>query len=108
MSEDGRSRYPPSLTSRELKDIQQWERRHRVPVVRRLLWEVFRLRAVALTAHQYEGMTRDQAFQTAKMIGEILRRDLDKLAIIQERKQQTMELLNVRAPRDKKAREERG
>jgi hypothetical protein len=59
MGEDGRRRMPPSLTSEELRAIQAWERTHRSPAVRRLLWEVFRLRIIVRRAAQVAEMLGD-------------------------------------------------
>lgn len=109
MSGDSLRRFPPSLTSEELRDIQQWERKHRIPVVRRLLWEIFRLHSIALTARQYEEMTRRHAMQTAQIIGADLKQKLEELPLIREREDWSRQLLTGKAsPQDKKkARQER-
>ena len=48
----GKRRMPPSLTSDELRQIQNRERESPSEDVRRLLWEVFRLRIVARSAYR--------------------------------------------------------
>lgn len=52
---------PPSLTGEELRAIQDWERTHRSPAVRRLLWEVFRLRIVVKRVAQVVELLGDPA-----------------------------------------------
>jgi hypothetical protein len=88
MGEDGRRKMPASLTSEELRAIQAWERTHRSPVVRRLLWEVFRLRAIALRADQFEALAREipsiRDGQTIGLLADALRRDLERLPLIRE------------------------
>ena len=68
--------------------IQKWERTHRSTVVRRLLWEIFRLRAIALRADQYEEMTRSRNVgdPASVLISECLREDLDELPLIKEKR----------------------
>lgn len=88
---------PPSLTSEELRAIQVWERTHRSPVVRRLLWEVFRLRVIALCADQFEAMASDvpgvRHGQVIGGIAEILRQALDELPLIKEKREREDRLL---------------
>ena len=93
MAEYGKRRMPPSLTSDELREIQAWERSNPSPVVRRLLWEIFRLRAIALTARQYEEMTRRPGNSTESLIGQSLRDSLNELPLIQERMESVRETL---------------
>jgi hypothetical protein len=97
MAEDGKRKMPPSLTSEELQAIQAWERTHRSPVVRRLLWEVFRLRAIASLADQFEAMAREIPSvtdgQTIGIIADALRRDLEQLPLIQEKRERDDRIL---------------
>ncbi len=67
MGEDGKRKMPPSLTGEELRAIQDWERTHRSPAVRRLLWEVFRLRIVVRRASQVAEMLGDPRRQPAPL-----------------------------------------
>jgi len=88
MGEGGKRKMPPPLTSEELQAIQDWERTHPSPAVRRLLWEVFRLRTIALRADQFEALAREipgvRDGQTIGIIADALRRDLEQLPLIQE------------------------
>lgn len=90
MGEDGERKVPPSFTREELRAIQDWERTHRSPTVRRLLWEVFRLRAIALRADQFESMAREvpgvKHNQTIHLAGNALREALEQLPSIQEKR----------------------
>lgn len=72
------SRFRPSLTREQLHDIGKRRDAQDVP---RLLWEIARLRAVALRA--------DQLIRSADTSGSVaaaLRAELDELACIEEAK----------------------
>jgi len=90
-------RWPPSLTAEELRRIQEWERTHQSPVIRRLLWEVARLRGVALRANQFEEVMRSGGhithFNSNHLIGDALRKELDELPAIKEQRKWQEELL---------------
>lgn len=94
MGKNGYRVLPPSLTSAELKEMQRMDRS---PTVRRLLWEVFRLRAIALRANQLlRSIDADPAsldFNSADLIAKELRACLDELPIISERHQEREDLL---------------
>ena len=89
---------PPSLTREELRTIQKEERKQRSPTVRRLLWEIFRLQAIALRADQFErAMRSDHAsldFNSSNLVADILRRGLDELPLIKEAHERQERLLN--------------
>ena len=59
MGEGVKRKTPPPLTSEELRALQDWERTHRSPTERRLLWEVFRLRIVVKRATQVAELLGD-------------------------------------------------
>jgi hypothetical protein len=95
MAKNGR--WPPSLTAEELRKIQEWERTRRSPVIRRLLWEVARLRGVALRANQFEEMMRSSGqiseFNSRNLIADALREQLDELPAIREQRDWKLDLL---------------
>jgi hypothetical protein len=68
----------PSLTKHELHEIGQ---RRDVRDIATLLWEIARLRAVALRADQFL-----EGGDTNGMIRDALRRELDECACVQEQK----------------------
>jgi len=90
MSEDARRRYPPSLTSQELREIQEWERAHRSVVVRRLLWEIATLRAIVLHADHFESMAANSIATardiSARVVGDYLRERLEELPAVREKR----------------------
>jgi len=61
-----------------------------VYIVRLLLWEVLRLQAIALRADPFEALAREipsvKDGQTIGLIAEALRRDLEQLPLIQEKR----------------------
>lgn len=89
---------PPSLKSEELRAIQREERKQRSPTVRPLLWEVFRLRSIALRADQLlRSMNSDPAslsFNSLHLVVECLHADLDELPLIAEAEGRRDWLLN--------------
>lgn len=72
---DGQKHLPP-LTATELAEIYD---RNPTPVVRRLLWEIHRLRSTILRAHQVRQAigTRVGRANTAAGIWDIFERELD-------------------------------
>ncbi len=86
MGEKEQDRMPPSLTTRELREIQRGCRANPSPVVVRLLWEVSRLRTVAMHADHFEQLTRGGREVTAQVVGDFLRERLDELPVVQERR----------------------
>ncbi len=94
MGKNGYRTIPPSLTSAELKEIQRTDRS---PNVRRLLWEVFRLRAIAMRADQLiRSIIADPAsleFNSAEIVVKELRASLDELPLMRERGKEREELL---------------
>ncbi len=72
-------RFKPALTKEDLKGIQ--ERGADSADVRALLWEVARLRALALRTHDY---FRQGTSTTALVMGESLRAMLEAEPVIQE------------------------
>lgn len=68
------------LTRAELRDIQ--ERVRGSEDGRALLWELFRLRALALRAHDYLRLNPQSS--TATIMREALLRDLDAEPVVQE------------------------
>lgn len=88
MSLHGRRPMPPSLTSEELRIIQREERKQRSPAVRRLLWEVFRLQAIALRADQLlRSLGSDPVsldFNSTDIVADCLREDLAELPVVKE------------------------
>jgi hypothetical protein len=94
---DRKEEMPPSLTGEELQKIWQWERTHQSKVLRRALWEVRRLQAVALRADQLlRSLNADSAsldFNSAHIVVNELRRLLDQLPLISERRKEREELL---------------
>lgn len=94
---------PPALTSAELKEIQRTDRS---PTVRRLLWEVFRLRAIAIRADQLvRSIKADPAsldFHSADLIVKELRAALDELPLTSERRTQREELLYPNGKRNRR------
>lgn len=79
---------PPSLTSQELRVIQAWERSQPCPKVRRLLWEISRLRTVALHADYFEHLASKAIIEandvTTRVIGDYLRDRLNELPVVTE------------------------
>ncbi len=108
IDEEGKRKVPPSLTREELRAIQDWERTHRLPTVRRLLWEVFRLRAIALHADQFEAMARDvpgvKHSQTIRLVADALREALEQLPLIQEKRARENRILYGHAKTKRKGR----
>lgn len=96
---------PPPLTSEELRVIQREERKERSSTIRRLLWEVFRLRAIALRADQFErAMRADHAsldFNSAELVARSLREDLDELPFIAENAQRQERMSNPPKPKQR-------
>lgn len=94
---DEQEAMPPSLTGEELQRIWKWERTHQSKVLRRVLWEVRRLQAVALRADQLlRSINADPAsldFNSADLIVKELRASLDELPLTSERRKQREELL---------------
>lgn len=90
--------WPPSLTGEELDKIWKWERTHQSKVLRRVLWEVKRLQAIALRADQLERSVRaDPAsldFNARHIVVDELRRALDELPLIREAAIERNYLLN--------------
>lgn len=72
-------RFKPALTKEDLQVIQ--ERGADSPDVRALLWEVTRLRALALRTHDY---FRQGTSTTAIVMGESLRALLEAEPVVQE------------------------
>jgi hypothetical protein len=72
-------RFKPALTKGDLTAIQ--ERSADSPDVRALLWEVARLRALALRTHDY---FRQGSSSTALILADSLRTMLDDEPVIQE------------------------
>jgi len=88
MAENGKRPLPPSLTSEELREIQKAERKQRSSTIRRLLWEVFRLRVVARRADQLmRSLTANQAsleFNSQYIVVDCLREELEELPFLKE------------------------
>ena len=72
-------RFKPALTKDDLKAIQ--DRSPDSPDVRALLWEVARLRALALRTHDY---FRQASSSTALILADSLRTILEDEPVIQE------------------------
>lgn len=72
-------RFKPALTKDDLRAIQ--DRNPDAPDVRALLWEVARLRALALRTHDY---FRQGTSTTALVMAESLRGMLEAEPVIQE------------------------
>ena len=79
MNSNPAMRFKPALTKDDLKAIQ--DRNPDSPDVRALLWEVARLRALALRTHDY---FRQGSSSTAHILGESLREMLDDEPVVQE------------------------
>jgi hypothetical protein len=81
----GRRRTPPPLTSGELQELN---RTMKSPTGRRLLWEIYRLRAIVLRADQLEAMVRDDRRVTSdsslRLVMDILRQNLDCEPVVRE------------------------
>ena len=74
-------RFKPALTKGDLTAIQ--ERSAGSPDVRALLWEVARLRALALRTHDY---FRQGSSSTAPILAESLRAMLEDEPVVQDQK----------------------
>jgi hypothetical protein len=74
-------RFRPALTKDDLKAIQ--DRNPDSPDARALLWEVARLRALALRTHDY---FRQGSSSTAPILAEALRAMLEDEPVVQEQK----------------------
>lgn len=79
MSKNPAMRFKPALTKDDLTAIQ--ERSADSPDVRALLWEVARLRALALQTHDY---FRQGSSSTALILADSLRTLLEDEPVIQE------------------------
>jgi hypothetical protein len=79
MNSNPEMRFKPALTKDDLTAIQ--ERSADLPDVRVLLWEVARLRALALRTHDY---FRQGSSSTALILADSLRTMLDDEPVIQE------------------------
>ena len=79
MNSNPAMRFKPALTKEDLKAIQ--ERGADSADVRALLWEVARLRALALRTHDY---FRQGTSTTAIVMGESLRALLEAEPVVQE------------------------
>jgi hypothetical protein len=79
MSKNPAMRFKPALTKDDLTAIQ--ERSADSPDVRALLWEVARLRALALRTHDY---FRQGSSSTALILADSLRTLLEDEPVIQE------------------------
>jgi hypothetical protein len=79
MSKNPAMRFKPALTKDDLTAIQ--ERSADSPDVRALLWEVARLRALALRTHDY---FRQGSSSTALILADYLRTLLEDEPVIQE------------------------
>jgi hypothetical protein len=101
MGNKEKDRMPPSLTTRELRDIQRACRANPSPVVIRLLWEVSRLRTVAMHADHFEQITRGCNDVTAGVVGDFLRERLNELAVVRERRYKP--LIGAMPDREKKS-----
>jgi hypothetical protein len=81
----GRRRTPPPLTSDELQELN---RTMESATGWRLLWEIYRLRAIVLRANQLEGMVRDDRRMindaSVRLVIDILRQDLDLEPVVKE------------------------
>lgn len=75
---------PPALTSEEVRSIQEWERTHRSPEVRRLLGEIFRLRIVARSAAQVAEHSGHNHLAPLDILLNRLRRELAELPFLNE------------------------
>jgi hypothetical protein len=86
---------PPPLTKSELQELN---RTIKSETGRRLLWEIHRIRAILLRAHELEILVRDDRFLSGDRelirTANALRADLDKEPVIQEdREEQVREKL---------------
>lgn len=94
---DKQEAMPPSLTGEELQKIWKWERTHQSKVLRRVLWEVRRLQAVALRADQLlRSINANPAsldFNSADLIVRELRASLDEFPLIRERRKEREDVL---------------
>jgi hypothetical protein len=81
MNSNAAMRFKPALTKDDLTAIQ--ERSADAPDVRMLLWEVARLRALALRTHDY---FRQGSSSTAPILAESLRTMLEDEPVVQEQK----------------------
>jgi hypothetical protein len=79
MNSNRAMRLKPALTKNDLTDIQ--ERSADSPDVRALLWEVARLRALALRTHDY---FRQGSSSTSLILADSLRNMLEAEPVIQE------------------------
>ena len=79
MNSNPAMRFKPALTKDDLKAIQ--DRSPDSPHVRALLWEVARLRALALRTHDY---FRQGSSSTALILADSLRTMLEDEPVIQE------------------------
>jgi hypothetical protein len=90
----GRRRTPPPLTSDELQELN---RTMESPTGRRLLWEIYRLRAIVLRANQLESMVRDDrrmaSDSSVRLVINLLRQDLDLEPVVKEEMQRQDRLL---------------
>jgi len=81
MNSNSATRFKPALTKDDLKAIQ--DRNPDSLDVRALLWEVARLRALALRTHDY---FRQGSSSTAPILAESLRAMLEDEPVVQEQK----------------------
>ena len=86
---------PPPLTKNELQELN---RTVKSVTGRRLLWEIHRIRAILLRAHELEILVRDDRFLSSDRelirTADALRTDLDKEPVVHEdREDQARELL---------------
>src|SRR5712692_7247362 len=97
MSKDDTRRRPPPLTGKELQELN---RTVKSAVVRRLLWEVHRLRALLLRADQLDILMRDERRwiddpEIDKALN-ALREDLNREPVIREDRERRDILLQRR------------
>jgi len=81
MNSNPAMRFKPALTKDDLKAIQ--DRNSDLPDVRELLWEVARLRALALRTHDY---FRQGSSSTSLILAESLREMLEDEPVVQEQR----------------------
>jgi len=93
MGSDGLREIPPALTSSELREIQDWERTHRSPVVRKLLWEIFRLQIVARSAAQVAEHLGTHHMAPLDILLNRLRAELAELPFLKEEAERNHRIL---------------